>query len=75
MKKLRVGEIQSRVIGIYEGKRKGPLFICVGGMHGNEPAGVLAIREVLKMLEVEPLGNPTFRYAGQFVGLIGNSFA
>ncbi len=75
MKKLRVGEIQSRVIGIYEGKRKGPLFICVGGMHGNEPAGVLAIREVLKMLEVEPLGNPTFRYAGQFVGLIGNMAA
>ena len=41
-------------------------------MHGNEPAGVRAIELVVKMLEVEPIRNPHFRYRGNFVGLVGN---
>ncbi len=61
-----------RVIGTYEGKKRGPLLICIGGMHGNEPAGIYAIREVLRMLEVEPFTNPGFVFSGKFVGLVGN---
>lgn len=41
-------------------------------MHGNEPAGVKAIEYVMKMLEVEPIKNADFSYAGRFLGLIGN---
>ena len=65
----------SRIIGVYEGKERGPLFICFGAMHGNEPAGVKAIDLVVKLLEVEPIKNPDFVYKGKFVGIIGNKKA
>ncbi len=61
-----------RIIGMYKGHRPGPLFICFGAMHGNEPAGVKAIELVIKMLEVEPIRHPKFEYVGNFVGIIGN---
>ena len=61
-----------RVIGKYEGEEKGPLLICFGAMHGNEPAGVKALETIFKMLEIEPLRNPTFKFKGRFVGMIGN---
>ncbi len=64
-----------RVIGRYEGEEKGPLFICFGGMHGNEPAGVKALKIIFKMLEIEPHRNPTFKFKGRFLGLIGNKKA
>lgn len=41
-------------------------------MHGNEPAGVNAIRLMFKMLEVEPITNPDFIFRGRLLGLIGN---
>jgi len=62
----------SRIIGKYEGKERGPLIICFGAMHGNEPAGVKAIDAVLKLLDVEPIKNPDFAFKGNFIGLIGN---
>ena len=61
-----------RIIGSYTGKKKGPLLICFGGMHGNEPAGVRALELMFKMLEVEPITNPNFSFRGRFVGLRGN---
>lgn len=65
----------NRVIGEYQGNEKGPLIICLGAMHGNEPAGIKAIDLVLKLLEVEPIKNPTFSYKGKFIGLLGNKKA
>lgn len=64
-----------RIIGKYQGVTKGPLLICIGGMHGNEPAGVRAIDLMSKMLEVEPITNPAFEFNGTFLGLIGNTRA
>lgn len=64
--------MRRRVIGKYEGIDRGPLLIAFGAMHGNETAGVKAIDLMLKMLEVEPITNPEFRYAGKFIGIIGN---
>ncbi len=61
-----------RVIGSYEGTQRGPLFISIGGIHGNEPSGIYAIQEVLRMLEVEPFTNASFVFSGKFVGLVGN---
>lgn len=48
------------------------MLICIGGMHGNEPAGVEAIDMMVKMLEVEPITNPDFEFKGAFLGLSGN---
>ena len=61
-----------RILGRYEGAERGPLYICIGAMHGNEPAGVRAIDLVLKMLEVEPIRNPGFVFRGRLIGLVGN---
>ncbi len=64
-----------RVIGRYTGEEKGPLLIVFGAMHGNEPAGVKALELMLKMLEVEPIANPGFKFCGRLLGLIGNTRA
>ncbi len=56
-----------RVIGRYEGAADGPRVVCVGGLHGNEPAGILAIERVLEVLREE---KPPFR--GSFLALSGN---
>lgn len=61
-----------RLIGKYCGKEKGPLLICLGGVHGNEPAGVLALEYMFKMLEVEPITNPNFDFKGGLLGIRGN---
>ncbi len=61
-----------RVIGRYTGEEKGPLLICFGGMHGNEPAGIHALELMFRMLEVEPIINPEFNFKGRIVGLRGN---
>ncbi len=48
------------------------MLICLGGIHGNEPAGVMAVDLILKMLEVEPITNPDFEFRGTIVGIRGN---
>ncbi|MEM1217236.1 MAG: succinylglutamate desuccinylase/aspartoacylase family protein [Bacteroidota bacterium] len=62
----------SRIIGRYDGPKRGPLLIALGSMHGNEPAGVLALQELFRMLEREPTHNPTFAYRGRLLALRGN---
>lgn len=61
-----------RIIGRYKGKDKGPMLICFGGMHGNEPAGLQALQILHRMLEMEPLVNPDFQFKGQILSLRGN---
>ena len=61
-----------RIIGRYDGQEKGPLLLCFAGMHGNEPAGVEALEILFKMLEIEPITNPDFRFRGRLLGLKGN---
>jgi len=63
---------QDRIISHHKGTQDGPLLIVFGGMHGNEPAGVKAIELMGKMLDVEPITNPSFQYRGTFLGLVGN---
>lgn len=62
----------NRVIGVFEGKERGPLFICSGGLHGNEPAGVEALNTVFTLLEREALINPDFSFFGKLIGIRGN---
>lgn len=56
-----------RTIGSHRGTSPGPLVLCVGGLHGNEPSGIVAARAVLDDLERR---RPPFR--GEFVALAGN---
>lgn len=64
--------MRNRIIGSYEGEEHGPLLICIGAMHGNEPAGVKALDLIFKMIEVEPITNADFCYKGKIVGVMGN---
>jgi len=59
-----------RLLGSYGGEAPGPLVIGIGGMHGNEPAGVLALQQALQGLRT---ANVPFR--GTLVGLAGNRAA
>ncbi|MBI1762483.1 MAG: succinylglutamate desuccinylase/aspartoacylase family protein [Acidobacteria bacterium] len=56
-----------RRLGSYGGTTYGPLVVCVGGMHGNEPAGVRALERVLQHLRQT---RPPFN--GKLVALAGN---
>lgn len=71
----KTGIESAHIIGRQEGEEPGPLFICIAGMHGNEPAGVLALQSVMKLLEREPQVNPGFRFRGRMLALIGNARA
>jgi succinylglutamate desuccinylase len=62
----------SRLIGRYSQSKDGPLLVAIGGMHGNEPAGVLAIEEVLRRLHQEEEANLEFNFFGSFIGILGN---
>ena len=60
-------EFSERVIGRFGGTNPGPLVISVGGLHGNEPAGALASRNVLQHLD----GLST-DFRGEYLALAGN---
>ena len=61
-----------RIIGRYTGQIHGTLMIAFGAMHGNEPAGVKALQSIFAALQNEPLDNPSFRFKGRLLGVIGN---
>lgn len=61
-----------RIIGTYTEGNPGPLLLCIGGIHGNEPAGVQALEQAFKMIDEEPKKNPEFKFFGTLVGLRGN---
>jgi predicted deacylase len=58
----------SRVIAHVRGTEPGPTLILVGGVHGNEPAGIIAARSVLADL-------PVTGVYGEVIALVGNSRA
>ena len=58
----------TRTIGEYTTGRKGPLLFIIGGIHGNEPSGVIALQKVIKSLHAEtPLD-----FQGKVVAVHGN---
>ena len=61
-----------RIIGERSGSQHGPLLIVLTQVHGNEPAGYLALKEVFKRIDEEYNHKPYFDYRGKIVGLIGN---
>lgn len=56
-----------RELGRIEGLEPGATLICLGGLHGNEPAGVLATQRVL-----DYLSGREYELKGHVVGVVGN---
>ncbi len=56
-----------RIIGTYESEKKGPLLFISGGVHGNEPSGIVALERVFEILKKE---KPEIN--GKVVGVSGN---
>jgi hypothetical protein len=61
------GLVTRRWLGSHESAEAGPTMIVVGGIHGNEPAGVVAVQRVLRALARE---QPRMR--GRVLALAGN---
>jgi succinylglutamate desuccinylase len=59
-----------RVIGSVEGRRRGPTVVVLGGLHGNEPAGIHAAVRVLAHL-----GEHRWALHGRVVVVSGNRAA
>ena len=57
-----------RQLGVLDGAEPGPTLIVVGGIHGNEPAGVLGLVRLLEIFHQEGLQLPR----GRLVALVGN---
>jgi succinylglutamate desuccinylase len=57
-----------RIIGHIEGTGKGPTLVFFGGIHGNEPSGVEALKNVFSELE-----NSSLQMQGSMYGIQGNS--
>lgn len=57
----------NRVLGVLEGIEPGPLNILLGGVHGNESAGIKAIIEVFQTIKAHKIP-----VRGTLVGLAGN---
>lgn len=58
---------KSRLIGKIEGDPKGPTVVFSGGIHGNEPAGVLALVQVFNEIKKRNI-----KVKGSLLALIGN---
>ena len=54
-------------IGWVEGASAGPLLLCVGGLHGNEPASVRALEMAVPLLR-----SRRAKLTGDFVAVVGN---
>ncbi len=64
-----VGAFERRLGGV-RGARPGPMLAVVVGIHGNEPAGVLAVRRVLSQLQPRAA-----HLRGDLASLVGNCAA
>jgi succinylglutamate desuccinylase len=56
-----------RTLGLIEGANPGPTVVALGGIHGNETSGVLALKKVVAELE-----DQSGQFHGTFVALCGN---
>ena len=67
-----IGMVEDRIIGRLKGNNGGKMLIVIGGIHGNEHAGVTAITRVFQKLQKEIADNGNFQMKGSVIGLIGN---
>lgn len=60
-----------RVIGRFNGRKKGPLVLVFAGIHGNETAGVFALEKAFNMLQTHLSGGEK-AFTGSLLALRGN---
>ncbi len=60
----------ARIIGSYTREKPGPVFVLIGGLHGNEPEGVKAIERVFNTLNSRQIP-----CKGEIHGFIGHTGA
>lgn len=70
LKTVYMQELQDRVIISWGNSESGPLLCFFAGIHGNEPAGVLALERV--QMQLHELDLP---FHGKLIGLRGNLHA
>ncbi len=70
MDEFPVSAEEKHLIGTFAGQRTGPSLICAAGIHGNEPAGVEALKRVLDTLQAHPQ-----TFSGKLFALLGNTEA
>jgi succinylglutamate desuccinylase len=63
---------KNRIIGERVGGKPGPLMIVFAQIHGNEPAGYKAVKELFKAIDLEYLKNTNFEFCGRIIALQGN---
>ncbi|MGB0521571.1 MAG: hypothetical protein ACPGJS_01365 [Flammeovirgaceae bacterium] len=56
-----------RILGDFGNKNADKLFVCVGSLHGNEPAGWKALKIIFQQLEEHQI-----QLNGRFIGITGN---
>ena len=56
-----------RILGHIKGTNTGPTIVFIGGIHGNEPAGVIALQQIFEMFE-----GRQDSLCGEFIGIAGN---
>jgi succinylglutamate desuccinylase len=61
------GQVPKRVLGELGDPARGATLICVAGLHGNEPSGVIGLERIIERLGVEDS-----LLKGCLVGLTGN---
>ncbi|MEM1338611.1 MAG: succinylglutamate desuccinylase/aspartoacylase family protein [Bacteroidota bacterium] len=71
VKSKRTSKEVQRMIGQVAGKHPGPTVVFFGGIHGNEPAGVIALEKVFFKLQSQASND----CQGKFIGLRGNLMA
>jgi len=64
--------LDHKIIGRFVGSEPGPLLLITAAMHGNEPAGVEALKMLFATLVTTTEINPAFNYKGVILGVIGN---
>jgi len=63
-----------RLIGNYTQNIPGPTLLFIGGIHGNEPAGVLALTQVFEEIQNSsiPIKGEIYAFAGNLKALLKN---
>lgn len=69
----RFGDVLPRELGRYGDAAAGPTLVVTGGLHGNEPGGVLAMQRLIERLgKIEADRGAPLPLRGRLVLLVGN---
>jgi succinylglutamate desuccinylase len=71
-KALDTSILVDRLIGKIKGKSKGPTIVFFGGMHGNEMAGVFALKEVFEKIDSSQVTGTIYGISGNLKALKKN---